>query len=258
MFSILPRSRLARLRAGGVIMALVAVVLVALRARNPVEVEAKPAGNNDVPAGVVRLTGSPEEIGRQHGTQLRDAIHTMVNDYVGNQPGWDTLGDEWLRRTRRMKAALPQWYLRELKACAAAAGIDEDVLLFAQCEGDIRGLGDGGADDDARLGGCTSYVAFGPSTANGHPEMGRNFDYWGLESTRECVIVLAVVPEPEDGYAFLSVGWAGILGGWTLVNEKGLFIANNLHYASAMNADGIPTLILERIIAQKAATIDEA
>lgn len=216
MFSILPRSRFARLRASGVIMALVAVVLLALRARNPVEVEASPAKDNDVPAGVVRLTGSPEEIGRQHGTQLRDAIHTMVDDYVANQPGWDTLREEWLRRTRRMKAALPRWYLRELRACAEAAGIDEDILLFAQCEGDIRGLGDGGADDDARLGGCTSYVAFGPSTANGHPEMGRNFDYWGLESTRRAAAAIhaagssitlhSVAYRPEENAIWVAHG----------------------------------------------------
>jgi hypothetical protein len=89
-------------------------------------------------------------------------------------------------------------------------------------------------------------------------EIGRNFDYWGLSSTRECVVTLAVVPRPEDGHAFVSVGWTGILGGWTMLNEKGLFVANNLGGFSATDPTGVPTLILQRIVAQRAATVDEA
>ena len=89
-------------------------------------------------------------------------------------------------------------------------------------------------------------------------EIGRNFDYWGLQSTRRCAKVFVTVPRPEDGYAFVSVGWTGILGGWTFINEKGLFVANNVGMYGPTNPKGVPTLILERIIAQKAATLDEA
>jgi len=137
--------------------------------------------------------------------------------------------------------------MQELVACAQAAGVEEDVLLYAQCEGDIRSLG-----------GCTAYVAFGPATPDGRMEIGRSFDYWGLESTRECATVLAVVPRPQDGHAFVAVGWSGILGGWTLYNEKGLFVANNLGGLFERDPLGIPTLILTRILAQKAASLDEA
>jgi len=197
-----------------------------------------------VPAGVVRLEGTPEEIGARHGTALRDGIEIMIGEYVGAdveaQP-------ELLARVRAMKPSLPRWYRRELAACAKAAGVDEDMLLYAQCEGDIKGLG-----------GCTVYAAFGEATHNGRMEIGRNFDYWGLESTEACCVVLAFIPKREDGHAFVSVGWAGILGGWTLVNERGLFVANTLGGGFATNPEGVPTLILARMIVQKAATVDEA
>jgi hypothetical protein len=146
-----------------------------------------------------------------------------------------------------LKPSLPQWYRQELAACAAAAGVEEDVLLYAQCEGDIKDLG-----------GCTSYVAFGAATHDGRMEIGRSFDYWGIESVDRCAVVLAVVPRAEDGYAFISVGWAGILGGWTFFNEKGVFVSNNLGGFQRTNPQGVPTLVLERIIAQKAATLNEA
>lgn len=197
--------------------------------------------------GAVRLEGSPEEIGRRHGTLLGKRIRTMVNEYVKDDLASGRLNDTVATRVRAMKPALPGWYRQELAACAKAAGVDEEVLLFAQGEGDIRSLV-----------GCTTYVAFGAAAHDGSMEIGRNFDYWGLKSTNLCAVVLAIVPHKADGYAFVSVGWTGILGGWTLFNEKGLFVANNLGGFGKKNPKGVPTLILARIIAQKAANVDEA
>ena len=217
-------------------------------APDPDAIHSAPADTSPhVPPGVTRLEGSPEQLGTQHGTLLADEIKIMLGEYVGDVVGPDGLDAKMLARVRTMKPSLPEWYRRELAACAAAAGVDEGVLLYAQCEGDIRSLW-----------GCTSYVAFGNATADGAVEMARNFDYWGLDSTQECARVFAYIPQPEDGYAFVSVGWTGILGGWTFVNEKGLFVANTLNWRLRRNPRGVPTLILERIIAQKAATVDEA
>jgi hypothetical protein len=198
---------------------------------------------------VVRFSGSPEEIGKQCGTQLAPRIRIMLKEYVGGDvdPATGKLEAKMLARIVKMKPSLPEWFRKELSACAKAVGVDEDLLLYAQCEGDIKSLG-----------GCTTYVAFGPATADGKMEIGRNFDYWGLESVQACCMVQTVVPRPEDGHAFVSAGWTGILGGWTFYNEKGLFVANNLGGGTEKNPQGIPTLILERIIAQKAATVDEA
>lgn len=196
---------------------------------------------------MVRLEGSPQEIGTQHGTALGESIRLMIHEYVGAEMGDPDRKAQALGRVRVMKPSLPEWYRQELTACANAAGVDEDVLLYAQCEGDIKSLG-----------GCTSYVAFGPATHDGGMEVGRNFDYWGIESADRCVAILSVVPRPKDGHAFVSVGWAGILGGWTFVNERGLFVSNNLGGFDKMDPHGVPTLILSRIIAQRAATVDEA
>ena len=171
----------------------------------------------------------------------------MLTEYIGGSDAWGRQKDELLARIQTMKASLPEWYLGELRACAKEVGVSEDILLYAQCEGDIQSLG-----------GCTSFVAFGAATVDGEVEIGRNFDYWGLDSTRECAAIFAVIPRPEDGYAFVSVGWTGILGGWTFINEKGIFVSNNLGGGWATDPKGIPTLIMERIIAQKAATVDEA
>ena len=205
---------------------------------------AKPFIQKEIP-GVIRLQGSPDEIGKQHGERLKTEIQTMIKNYIIGKTDWISTKDERIARVRTMKPSLPDWYLRELSACAIAADVDEDVLLYAQCEGDIRSLG-----------GCTTFVAYGNSTDNGQAEIGRNFDYFGFESVETCATIFTIIP--NDGYAFISVGWSGILGGWTFFNEKGLFVANNLNYSNKKNPIGVPTLILERIIAQTAGTLDEA
>lgn len=201
----------------------------------------------EMPSGVVRLEGAPEDIGRQHGSRLAAQVRLMLREYVGDDMESGRLKRGVLERVSAMRPSLPDWYLQELSACAAAAGVDENALLYAQCEGDIKSLG-----------GCTSFFAFGPATHDGRVEIGRNFDYWGIKSTGKVATVLSVAPRSEDGYAFVSVGWCGILGGWTFYNEKGLYISNNLGGFFATNPQGVPTLILERIIAQKAASVDEA
>jgi len=186
-------------------------------------------------------------MGEQHGTSMADAIDVMISEYVGAEIEEDVLRADVLARIKAMKGALPDWYLRELTACAKAAGVDADVLLYAQCEGDIKSFWK-----------CTSYVAYGEATDEGKVEIGRNFDYWGLGATDRCVKTFVFIPDPGDGYAFVSVGWSGILGGWTFYNEKGLFACCNLGGYASKNPTGVPALVLLRMIAQKAANVDEA
>jgi hypothetical protein len=222
--------------------ALLMLALILVGATLPAQelVEGRPA---------VELSGAPAELGEEHGRRVGAGIRLMLSEYIADSAAWKSPEEraEMLRRVRVMKPSLPDWYLTELAACAVAAKVDADMLLYAQCEGDIQGQI-----------GCTSFVAYGDAVAGTPVEMARSFDYWGLKSTHECAAVFAYRPRPEDGYAFVSVGWTGILGGWTFYNEKGLFVANNLGGGEATDPKGIPTLILERILAQQAATVDEA
>ncbi len=211
---------------------ILAALLLLLAFRKPRSVDA-----------VIELGGAPEEIGRQHATACGDAIGVMVAEYIGDQIAGGKLKPGAQSQVDRMKTAVPDWYLAELNACASTADIDPDVLLYAQCEGDLRSLP-----------GCTTLAA----VRNGEMQIGRNFDYAGLESARDCVRVFIVRPTTEGHHAFVSVGWTGILGGWTFLNEKGLFVANNLGGFEKKNPEGIPTLMLLRILAETCAGVDEA
>lgn len=202
---------------------------------------------------VLRVAGTPEEMGRQHGALLRNTINFMLRQYI--RPNLEgEHGRRLVAGVRRVRASLPEDYVRELDACATAAGVDADELLIAQCLGDLEVAIIGVRD----LGhACTSYAAFGPATVDGGLQCGRNFDYDVGEQTSERASLVSYY-SPEQGYRFASVGLAGVLGGWTLVNEKGLIVANHLGGGIRSRLDGIPTLILTRLVAQRAGTVEEA
>ncbi|MCJ8329517.1 MAG: hypothetical protein HRT89_12165 [Lentisphaeria bacterium] len=195
---------------------------------------------------IIYLKGSPEEMGKQHALFAAKEIKLMISEYIGNEIIDGKLKKSSQTHITTMKESLPKWFLDELNACATATGIDPDVLLYAQCEGDIKSLP-----------GCTTYVAFGSATHDGAVQFGRNFDYYGLDSTKECARIFVMKPSGKGNHSFISIGWTGILGGWTFYNDKGLFVANNLGGFNKKDPKGIPTLIMLRIIAQKAATVEE-
>ncbi|MHC4198800.1 MAG: C45 family autoproteolytic acyltransferase/hydrolase [Planctomycetota bacterium] len=209
---------------------------------------------------VLHVSGTAEQMGRQHGTLLARSIRHMLDSYIHDTVvgSWDEADPEFRRlldAVRAMRPALPPGFVREIESCASAAGVDPDVLLLAQCEGDIRQAASAARFPAA----CTSYVAFGPATLGGRLEAGRNFDYWVGEGVVEtCALVTYYVPAPGEGCRFAAVGAAGILGGPTLVNEHGLVVAVHIpSRGTATRLDALPAFVLMRRIAQHAASVEE-
>ena len=210
---------------------------------------------------VLRVAGTPEEMGRQHGTLLRRTIRFMLANYTALRGGRGHMG-YLLAVVRRMRAVLPDALAREIDACAKAAGVDPDMLLLAQCVGDVgsavRAFRYGPAAGGDGSHACTSYVAFGAATRNGRLEFGRNFEYsFDVDCAVAKCCSLVTYQQPAEGYAFMSVGIAGVCTGWTVVNEKGLVVANHLGGGTNVSPDAVPTLLLARLVAQHAATVDE-
>lgn len=210
---------------------------------------------------VLNVAGTPEEMGQQHGTLLRHTIGFMLSNYTTLHRDRGGMAD-LLAVVKRMRTALPDPITREIDACAEAAGVDADLLMLAQCVGDaasaVRALHEPPTTHSDGGHACTSYVAFGEATETGRLEFGRNFEY---SFDPECAVAkccsLLTYQRPSEGYAFMSVGLAGVCTGWTLVNEKGLVVANHLGGGTNVSPDAVPTLLLARLVAQYAATVDE-
>lgn len=213
------------------------------------------------PHVVLHLAGTPEAMGAQHGVLFKQNIRFLIDGYLvkGNAVISPNEADprraKLLAAVRRVRASLPSDFLAELDACAQAAEVDPDVLLLAQCEGDVTEAAAAGRSSPAQA--CSAYAAFGAATTDGRLECGRNMDYiLGADVGLHCSLVTYY--RPKSGHRFANIGVAGVLTGWTLVNDQGLVVANHLGGGHRSNLDAIPTLILTRSIAQNCGTVDEA
>ncbi len=109
---------------------------------------------------------------------------------------------------------------------------------------------------DNPLLGCTSFAVSGPYTANGHLWTGRNFDFDAARCFDENKIVMLVTP--DDGLRFLSVGWPGLVGVVTGLNEKLIFASLNAAHSEDSARIGTPVSLVLREVMQHASTLDEA
>jgi acyl-CoA:6-aminopenicillanic acid acyl transferase len=212
---------------------------------------------------ILHVEGTPEEMGRQHGTllgaQVRKACKAFITDsYVGDS--YKRLMDG----TKVMEKYQPEPFRKEMKALAKAAGIKYLDCVAMQMFGDVdrghpvRAWNDWPEDDDKdNAPECTSYAVFGKATKTGELIAGRNLDFYDQEVGEYGAIIMHA--KPDKGHAFLTVTYAGIINGWTLMNEKGIVTSNNTGYGwkNVDSHKGISTCFMLRYVAQFAGTLEE-
>ncbi len=196
---------------------------------------------------VLTLVGTPEEMGRRHGELLREDVRWVVENVVRESIAPDDESRRrFIGRVRVMEKFFKESWRRELRALADAARVDYWELVGLQLFGDVQ-----------RAPFCSSFAVFGRATASGECIVGRNFDYWySAVATRASVIIDY---HPNDAHRFVTLSWAGVINGWTLMNEHGIVTANNTAYSYGKNSlEGLSTCFMLRKVAEEASTVEEA
>jgi len=196
---------------------------------------------------VLFLAGSPEEMGTQHGTLLKNEIRDVCNHILYGVGVGSSFGKgRWFFREiesaqARLMPFMSERYLREMDAIADAAGMDRQ-------EGRL-------ANFFPELFHCSGFSLFGDATVGGRMYHGRVLDYLkgvGLEQN-----AVVTVYRPDEGNAWVNIGYAGFIGSVTAMNEKHVSIGE-MGGKGQGNWDGKPMAELVREVMEKAGTLDEA
>lgn len=159
---------------------------------------------------------------------------------------------------RDLRKNIPQEYLEEIYAASRGCssefsyiGDAYDRQLNYHAAHDL-----GHAMQEYMLVGCSSFAVWDTLSADSSLLVARNFDFWvGDDFARNKLVTFCY---PEKGYRFASVGWAGMSGVLSGMNEKGVTVTLNAAKSVPPGASKTPVSIIAREILQYAANIDEA
>lgn len=159
---------------------------------------------------------------------------------------------------RNLGKNMPEEYRNELYALSLSCTHEFDAIGSPY----VRQMNYHSAHDlghalqDYMLVGCSSFACKGKDSADGSLIIGRNFDfYMGDDFARNKLLSFYF---PDGGYKFASVGWPGMIGVMSGMNEKGLTVTINAAKSDIPVSSATPISILSREILQYASNIDEA
>ena len=204
----------------------------------PVRAQGKRVERTDgVP--LIRLTGTPYEMGRQHGKLLKDQIAFLHREFLDAMVipavGREALG-EW---ATSVEGFIPKAYREELRGLADGAGMPYREILVANT-----------MLDRLQTVMCSTVVAGGDATTDGEIYFGRNLDFPGRNILHRMTVVL--VFEPEGGTKMAAVTWPGMIGVLSGMNEHGVCGATMLIHRGKTILPGLPYLLMYRQALQDA------
>lgn len=196
---------------------------------------------------VLFLKGTPEEMGRQHGTLMKKEVRHLVDQMLfGVGVGSSFEKGTWFfgeieSAQKRVTPFTDERYFREMDALASAAGLPREEVRLANFFPELFH--------------CSGFAVFGKATVGGKMYHGRILDYlrgMGLEQNATIIVF-----QPDQGNAWVNVGYAGFVGSVTALNEKHVAIGE-MGGRGEGNWDGKPMAQLVREVMEKANTLEEA
>jgi isopenicillin-N N-acyltransferase-like protein len=180
---------------------------------------------------LVTLTGSPHDMGVQHGRQLKDEIHYLAKERYqlavehAARHGVKVIRPDCLRLAREHLAHhrryAPAAY-EEFEGIARSAQISLEELLIANALTDFRDVLWQRSPTPAGALACTSFAVRRSQTTAGVSYIGQT---WDMHASAERTVHV-FHRKPDEGPSSLTVSTAGclpLLG----VNEVGLAVCNN-------------------------------
>ncbi|MBL4844514.1 MAG: peptidase C45 [Planctomycetes bacterium] len=196
---------------------------------------------------VLHVSGTPYEMGFQHGRLLKKQVKQNLTNIVDNQTKMgksDTYQAYVMMRPlmhSMLRPNIPKRYLEEMRGVAEGAGLEYDMVeagnLFPAAFH------------------CSGIALQGKATADGSLYHVRILDYMtklGLQDT-----ALVIKHAPKGRKRWLNVGFAGFIGTVTGMNESKVAIGE-MGGKGLGHWNGMPMPLLMREALETASTMEEA
>jgi hypothetical protein len=214
------------------------------------------------------LSGHPYKRGLSVGRFTKDLLDQEEDYLVAEMERFFPAA--WLRHSllfavRRfywgIERWFPDWAVAEM-AGVATYSTDKynyyaDPLTRQIAYHGVHELGQMFVDFDKGDYGCTLMaVPVSRAAAGAGWVIGRNFDFEAVRILDTEKLIKWVYP--DDGYAYVAVTWAGMVGAVTGVNEHGVYISINAAGSSDFRRYGTPSTLVLVDALQRASTAAEA
>lgn len=197
---------------------------------------------------IISVSGSPYDLGFQHGSQAKKAIQENIGFYMHL---WEYFGsakrDQILRDVQGFIPYIEKQdpeLLQELKGVAEGSGLkfDEIVALNARTEMTFACIPSTLSETASE--GCTSYALTPEATQNHHTFVGQNWD-WRAEAENSCIILRIKQQEEPDIVMHTEAGTIGHRG----FNSAGIGVCMNyIRCERDSFRPGLPFLIKMRSV----------
>jgi hypothetical protein len=187
-------------------------------------------GDDENRITVLYVTGTPYEMGYEHGWLLAAQVRETIRDV---QKGANKLLPKVMREstllTKRDKKEIinefldrawhlmaryaPQEDLEEMRGLAAGSGLPLDVIHR------MHAIPDTGETS------CSGLVAKGSATSDGHVYQLRILDYGANFNLQRRPLITVYRPTTGNANMYVTIGWVGFVGAISGVNEEGVALS---------------------------------
>jgi hypothetical protein len=201
---------------------------------------------------VVTAAGTPEEIGQQLGTLLKQPLAELLGkkDELAHGFGFHQAPNLLVKMSRLVAPAFPDSQHREIEALAKSAGVDLDTLAFANIIYEV-----------SHFPACSSLAVEPARSSTGNTIFGRNLDFptFGFLDRYSLIEVI----RPQGKHAFVSITFPGVVGVFSGMNDAGLCLAQlevnySADHSPRVNLMGTPVAMCFRRLLEECSNIDEA
>ena len=202
---------------------------------------------------VLSVEGSPQEMGRQEAVLTGEVVKSLASYprqlmvLSGRGKDWD----KWVETAQTLTSHASQAHRDELQSYAAKSGYPLDLIRVANA---IMDLHRGGYA-------CSALMIDSAKSQTGGILFGRNLDFYTLGVLDRYGLV--TVFRPNGKHAFATVGFPGLTGCISGMNDAGLAMAVHevrltADNAPILNPKAMPYTLCLRQILEDCTTIEQA